>query len=164
MARFVVAVVERLDLSGVLWRSIGRTGVAGLAHDPAMMVALVFYSYAVGVRSSRQDRAALRGGCGVPVRGGQSGARSRHGQSLPVCGVEGPLSGLFGEVLGLCAQAGMVRVGVVAVDSTKIAADASLGAEPDSMRACRPRRARILEEAGEDRRGRGRALRRAARR
>jgi hypothetical protein len=58
------------------------------------------------------------------------------------------LSDLFADVLGLCARAGMVRVGTVAIDSTKLAADASLGANRgyDGLRA---EAERILGEAAE---------------
>jgi transposase len=97
------------------------------AHDPAMMVALVLYNYAVGVRSSRaiERRCVEDVACRfvaanrAPDHVTISRFRSRH---------QAALSGLFAEVLALCAQAGMVRVGTVAVDSTKMAADASLGA------------------------------------
>jgi hypothetical protein len=54
------------------------------------------------------------------------------------------LAGLFGEVLGLCASAGIVDVGVVAVDGTKLAADASDGA----IRTYEQIAAEILAEAG----------------
>jgi hypothetical protein len=63
--------------------------------------------------------------------------RSRHQDAL---------SGLFGEVLALCAQVGMVRVGTVAIDSTKMAADASLGANR-TYEGLRAEAQRILEEA-----------------
>lgn len=58
------------------------------------------------------------------------------------------LSELFFGVLGLCQQAGMVRVGVVAIDSTKLAADASLDANR-TEEGLRREAARILEEAAE---------------
>jgi transposase len=52
LARFVVEVVERLDLAA--FYAVYRADGSGRpAHDPAMMVARVLYNYAVGVRSSR---------------------------------------------------------------------------------------------------------------
>ncbi len=57
---------------------------------------------------------------------------------------ETALAGLFGEVLALCAEAGLVEVGVVAVDGTKVHANASQHATRDYERIA----AEILEEAG----------------
>jgi transposase len=56
---------------------------------------------------------------------------------------EQALAGLFGSVLGLCAQAGLVRVGVVAIDGTKVQANASRDATRDYEQIARE----ILEEA-----------------
>ena len=59
LARFVIETVEQFDLSAIYgyyrWDGHGRP-----AHDPAMMVALVLYSYAVGVTSSEPDRVPRR--------------------------------------------------------------------------------------------------------
>ena len=53
LARFVIETVEQLDLTAI-YGYYRRDGRGRPAHDPAMMVALVLYSYAVGVTSSRQ--------------------------------------------------------------------------------------------------------------
>jgi transposase len=144
LARFVVAVVERLDLAA-FYAAYRADGSGRPAHDPAMMVALVLYNYAVGVRSSRAIErrciedvacrfvAANRAPDHVTI----NRFRSRHQDAL---------SALFSEVLALCAQAGMVRVGAVALDSTKLAADASLGANR-TYEGLRAEAERILEEA-----------------
>jgi len=58
---------------------------------------------------------------------------------------EDPVAGLFGQVLGLCAKAGMVSVGVIAVDGTKLHANASRDANLDYEQVAR----KILEEAAE---------------
>jgi transposase len=126
LARFVIEVVGQLDLGGIYgcYRADGR---GRPAYDPAMMTALVLYNYAVGVRSSRviESRCVEDVACRViaanraPDHSTISDFRRRHQEAL---------SGLFLEVLSLCRDAGMVRVGTVAVDSTKLAADASLGA------------------------------------
>ena len=126
LARFVIEVVERLDLTA-FYGAYRADGSGRAAHDPAMMVALVLYNYAVGVRSSRaiERRCVEDVACRfiaanrAPDHVTINRFRSRH---------QAALSGLFGEVLALCARAGMVRVGTVAVDSTKMAADASLSA------------------------------------
>jgi transposase len=144
LARFVVALVERLDLRA-FYAAYRADGCGRAAHDPAMMVALVLYSYAVGVRSSRaiERRCVEDVACRfvaanrAPDHVTINRFRSRFADAL---------SGLFGEVLGVCARAGMVRVGVVAIDSTKLAADASLGANR-TYEGLRAEAARILEEA-----------------
>ena len=144
LARFVVEVVERLDLRA--FYGVYRADGSGRpAHDPAMMVALVLYNYAVGVRSSRaiEQRCVEDVACRfvaanrAPDHVTINRFRSRHQDAL---------SGLFGDVLALCAQAGMLRVGTVAVDSTKLAADASLGANR-SYEGLRAEAQRIFEEA-----------------
>lgn len=144
LARFVVEVVERVDLSA-FYAVYRADGSGRAAHDPAMMVALVLYNYAVGVRSSR----AIEQRCVEDVASRFVAAnrapdhvtinrfRSRHQDAL---------SGLFGDVLGLCAQAGMIRVGTVAIDSTKLAADASMG-QNRTLEGLRAEAERILKEA-----------------
>jgi transposase len=144
LARFVVEVVERLDL-GAFYGAYRVDGSGRPAHDPAMMVALVLYNYAVGVRSSR----AIERRCveDVACRFVAANRAPDHVTISRFRGrFQGALSGLFAEVLALCAQAGMVRVGVVAVDSTKLAADASLGANR-SYAGLRAEARRIVEEA-----------------
>lgn len=106
-----------------------------------MMVALLLYSYAIGVRSSREIERRLTHDVAFRVIAGNHQpdhatiARFRHAH-------QAALSDLFNEVLGLCARAGMVRVGIVALDGTKIEADAAhiqnrdstwIGAEVASM-------------------------------
>ena len=70
---------------------------------------------------SAAGRAGLRGAL-RPRRLGADWAPDRKNR---------PLAGLFGEVLGLCAEAGLARVGVVAVDGTKVHANASRDATRD---------------------------------
>jgi transposase len=144
LARFVVEVVERLDLSA-FYAAYRRDGSGRPAHDPAMMVALVLYNYAVGVRSSR----AIKRRCveDVPCRYIAANRAPDHVTINRFRGrFEDALSGLFAEVLALCARAGMVRVGVVAVDSTKLAADASLGANR-TYEGLRAEAQRVLQDA-----------------
>jgi transposase len=146
LARFVIGVVERLDLAA--FYAVYRADGSGRpAHDPAMMVALVLYNYAVGVRSSRaiERRCVEDVACRfvaanrAPDHVTINRFRSRH---------QGALSALFGEVLALCARAGMVRVGAIAIDSTKLAADASPGANR-TYEGLQAEARRILEEAAE---------------
>src|SRR5512132_1807209 len=123
LAWFVIDAVAALDLSSfyVVYRDNGQ---GRAAHDPAVMVALLLYSYAIGERSSRRierrciEDVATRVICANqrPDHTTVARFRQRH---------ETALAGLFGEVLALCAEAGLVRVGVIAVDGTKVHANAS---------------------------------------
>jgi len=123
LAWFVLDAVEEMDLSP-FYGSYRHDGHGRAAHDPAMMVALFIYAYASGVRSSRgverhcREDVAFRviSANQAPDHATIARFRARHEEAI---------SGLFGAVLELCARAGLVKVGVVAVDGTKIAAAAT---------------------------------------
>jgi transposase len=123
LAWTVKDVVESLDLSA-FYRSYRANGQGAAAFDPALMVAVLVYAHAVGVRSSRAiERHCVRdvafrvlAGNQVPDHATIARFVTRHCE---------PLKGLFAQVLRLCHQAGMVRLGVIAVDGTKVAANAS---------------------------------------
>src|SRR4051794_430016 len=140
-ARLVIAAVEELDLDA-LYADYRADGHGRTAHDPAMMVALLVYAYARGRRSSRVIERACIEDIGFRVIAANrrpdhttiARFRQRH---------ETPLAGVFGEVLGLCAQAGLAGVGVLAVDGTKVHANASERATRDYEQLARE----VLEEA-----------------
>jgi transposase len=144
LAWFVLEVVERLDLD-VFYGHYRADGSGRAAHEPGMMVALVVYAYCVGERSSRRierrcvEDVAFRviAANRAPDHSTIARFRQRFAESL---------AELFVQVLALCARAGMVRVGTVAVDGTKMAADAGLGANR-SYAAIRAEVQRILDEA-----------------
>src|SRR3954469_20035588 len=123
LAHFVIDTVEELDLA-VFYGAYRADGAGRPAHDPAMMVALVLYAYAKGDRSSRViETRCVEDVAYRVIAANQSPDHStiarfieRHERSL---------GALFGQVLGLCRRAGLVRAGVLALDSTKIAANAS---------------------------------------
>src|SRR4051795_10495585 len=123
LAWFVIDAVVELDLSA-FFASYRVDGHGRAAHDPAMMVALLLYAYAIGERSSRRierrciEDVATRVICAnqAPDHTTIALFRQRH---------ETALAELFGEVLALCAEAGLVHVGVIAVDGTKVHANAS---------------------------------------
>src|SRR5215210_2334605 len=141
-AWFVVAAVEEMDLSA-FYAAYRLDGHGRAAHDPAMMVALLLYAYAKGQRSSRGiERACVEdvayrvlAANQVPDHCTIARFRQRH---------EAALAGLFGEVLGLCAEAGLARVTVMAVDGTKVHANASRDAARDYEQIA----GEILAEAG----------------
>jgi transposase len=142
LAWFVIDAVAQLDLRA-FYAAYRVDGHGRAAHEPAMMVALLLYCYAIGERSSRRierrcvEDVATRVICAnqAPDHTTVARFRQRH---------ETALAELFGEVLALCAEAGLVRVGVIAVDGTKVAANAAPQATRDYEQVARE----ILEEAG----------------
>src|SRR5215210_6919583 len=142
-ARFVIAVVEEFDLSA-FYADYRADGHGRPAHDPAMMVALLVYAYARGQRSSR----VIERGCFEDIAFRVISAnrqpdhttiarfRQRH---------ERALAALFGQVLALCARAGLADVAVLAVDGTKVRANASERATRDFQQLAEE----ALQEAAE---------------
>ena len=143
LAGVVLEAVGELDLSG-FYRAYRDDGQGRAALDPAMMVALLLYGYAIGVRSSRAIERRCREDVAfrvitanqVPDHATVARFRVRH---------EHALAELFAQVLALCARAGLVRVGVVAVDGTKVAAAATHHATRSYEQIARE----ILQEAAE---------------
>jgi len=123
LAWFVLDAVEELDLAA-FYAGYRADGWGRAAFDPALMVALLIYAYAIGERSSRAIERRCREDIAfrvitanqVPDHATIARFRARHEQAL---------GELFAQVLGLCARAGLVSLGVVALDSTKIVANAS---------------------------------------
>jgi len=126
LALFVVDAMDELDLKPFYAR-YRADGWGRAAYEPSAMVALLLYSYCLGETSSRRIERLCSRDAGFRVVAGNlipdhsTIARFR-------AGFEAELEGLFGAVLGLCARAGMVRPGLLAIDGTKIKADASLDA------------------------------------
>lgn len=126
LAWFVLDAVEQMDLS-VFHAGYRADGWGRAAHDPKMMVALTLYAYCMGIRSSRAIERACRVDVAfrvitanqTPDHTTIARFRQRHEQAL---------ASVFGESLRLCAQAGMVKVGLVAVDGTKMGCPAALAA------------------------------------
>jgi transposase len=123
LAWFVLESVAELDLEA-FYAAYRGDGWGAAAHDPQMMVALLIYAYAVGVRSARGIERRCREDVAfrvitanqVPDHATIARFRARH---------ERAIAELFGGVLELCARAGVVKVGIVAVDGTKVAAAAT---------------------------------------
>ena len=123
LARFVLSlVVEEIDLEEI--ERVYRVGRGQPPFDPAMMTALLLYGYCNGVYSSRRIAKACRErvdfmsivGLDPPDFRTISEFRKRHLNAL---------SALFGQVLRLCERAGLVKLGHVALDGTKVKANAS---------------------------------------
>ena len=123
LARFIVALVrEQLDLGQINARYTSSLGQP--PFDPRLMVALLLYAYCSGIYSSRRIAKACRErvdfmsivALDPPDFRTISDFRKRHLKAL---------SALFLQVLRLCEQAGLVKLGHVALDGTKIKANAS---------------------------------------
>ena len=122
LARFVSDIVDSLDLTGIEDSYDEERGYP--PYHPRMMVKVLLYGYCTGVYSSRriarqlEDSVAFR----FLAAGNQpdfrtlSDFRKRHGAAL---------AGLFEQGLRLCRKAGLVQLGRVAIDGTKVKANAS---------------------------------------
>ena len=123
LSRFVLDTVGELDLSEI-HTHYEREARGKPPHHPQMMVALLLYAYCVGVPSSRKiekrtyEDVAFRvlAGNTHPDHSRISEFRRIHLQAL---------SKLFVQVLRLCQRMGLVKLGHVALDGTKIKANAS---------------------------------------
>jgi transposase len=124
LARFLVDVVSALDLSAIYASYDDKDGRGGSAYSPEMMLRVVLYAYATGVYSSRKiesrtyEDVAFRylSGDQHPDHDTFAEFRKRHLEAL---------AGLFTQGLRLCEKAGLVKLGHVAIDGTKIKANAS---------------------------------------
>jgi len=124
LARFLVDVVSALDLEAIYGSYREKDGRGQAAYAPEMMVRLLLYGYANGVYSSRKietrtyEDVAFRylAGDQHPDHATLAEFRKRHLTAL---------AGLFRQALLLCAKAGLVRLGHVAIDGSKIKANAS---------------------------------------
>jgi transposase len=123
LARFIVSVVEQLDLDGFA-RPHRPDGRGRRSYDPEMLVALVLVAWCEGVRSSREierrcvDYLAYRWVTGNEVPDHTTISRFVKDRAEAI-------DGLFGQVLRLAFAAGMGQLGVVAIDGTKMGANAS---------------------------------------
>jgi transposase len=126
IVHLIVEAVAMMDLSGFESSyKLGRAGQAPFA--PQVLLALLIYAYSQGVRSSR----AIERLCGrdagyrfivgddIPDHTVIARFRQRHGAAMKA---------VFLAVLRLCREAGLVRLGLVALDGTKIQGNASLEA------------------------------------
>jgi len=144
LAWFVIDAVAEIDLEP-FYAAYRQDGWGRAAFDPQMMVALLLYAYAIGERSARKierrcsEDVAFRVICAnrVPDHATIARFRARHEQAL---------SDTFTQVLALCAQSGLVSVGLVALDGTLIAGNAAKSANR-SYASIRDEVEQILGEA-----------------
>jgi transposase len=123
LAYFILDVVETLDLSEIYASYDGSRG-GRPGFDPRLLVGLLIYGYCVGARSSRKIEKATYES--VPFR---VLAANQHPDHATIAEFRRrhleALSRLFVQVLRLCEKAGLVRLGHVALDGTKMRANAS---------------------------------------
>jgi transposase len=122
LARFISDMVDSMDLSAIEEAYTEERGYP--PYHPHMMVKLLLYGYCTGTYSSRRIAAKLSDSVAFRflAAGNEpdfrtiSDFRKRHGKAL---------KGMFDQVLQVCREAGLVKLGRVAIDGTKIKANAS---------------------------------------
>ncbi|MDZ7695343.1 MAG: transposase [Balneolaceae bacterium] len=124
--------VDQLDISAL---EGAYTGSGSDAYHPRMMLALLFYSYATGMFSSRKIEAATYES--VPMR---YVAANQHPARDTICTFRkrflGPLGSLFTQILLVAAQMGLAELGDVSIDGSKFKASASKHKAMSWERAC----------------------------
>jgi len=121
LARFVVEIVEVLDLNDI-YKEYNKGGKD--AYDPRAILSLIFYGYATGTFSSRKIEQATYDQ--VPFRYISANTHPDHDtiahfrkRFLP------EISDLFVQILSIAQEAGLLKVGKVSLDGTKVKANAS---------------------------------------
>jgi transposase len=121
LARFVVEIVDQLDLSKM---TRAYRGSGSPAYHPAMLLSLLIYGYATGVYSSRRIEAASYDSLAFRYIGA-----NRHPDHDTLCAFRkrflGDIESLFVEVLLIANAMKLVKLGTVALDGTKLHANAS---------------------------------------
>ena len=124
LARFILDVVDALNLSDLMATYEKNTNRGRSGYHPRMMLGLILYGYCTGTRSSRQIERRTHEDVAYRVLSGNQHPdhdsiatfRQRH---LSV------IAKLFVQVLQLCDKAGLVKLGTVAIDGSKVKANAS---------------------------------------
>ena len=124
LAYFVLELVRELDVSGIEDAIQSKDGRGTRPYSPRMMTALLLYAYCVGVFSSRKVERATYEDVAFRVL---TGGEHPHFTTVNLFRLEHreALSGLFVQVLKLCARAGLSTVGHVSLDGSKVQANAS---------------------------------------
>ena len=124
LAYFILDVVGQLDLSAIESKIQMKDPRGTRPYSPSMMVALLIYGYCIGLRSSRKiERATYEDVAFRVLAGGHQPDHTRISEFRRVH-LEA-FKGLFKQVLQLCQKAGLVKLGRVAIDGTKVQANAS---------------------------------------
>jgi transposase len=124
LARFIADITDQLDLSEILAVYARKDGRGMAAYHPAMIVRMLLYGYCRGVVSSRKIERATHEDVAFrylaadqhPDHDTIADFRQTHLQSL---------ARLFTQALQLCDKAGLIKLGHVAIDGSKLKANAS---------------------------------------
>jgi transposase len=124
LARFIADVVNELDLSSIYAEYERKDGRGLSAYHPLLITRLLLYGYCIGTTSSRKIEQATHDNVAFrylsadqhPDHDTLAAFRQQHLEAL---------AGLFVQALRLCQKAGLVKLGNVAIDGTKIKANAS---------------------------------------
>ncbi len=122
LAYFISDLVDHIDLSAIMERYEEEKGYP--PYHPAMMVKVLLYAYCIGVPSSRKIARRLEEDIAFRVLAANNTPDFRTISDFRKDHLKA-LSGLFLQVLKLCQRAGLVKLGHVALDGTKIKANAS---------------------------------------
>src|SRR5690606_24229066 len=121
LARFIVEVTDRMDFSKIYRRYSGK---GKTAYDPKVLVSSLFYGYSTGVFSSRKIEASTYDSVAFRYL-----ACDTHPDHDPICNFRkrylGEVQGWFKEILVSGREMGLVKLGNVHIDGTKIQANAS---------------------------------------
>lgn len=121
---FLINTVKQLDLSGILVKYMNRGGIGRSPYDPLMMITLIVYCYSQGVKSTREMERMCRES--VPCRiitGNQTPDHDTFANYQTMH--RSQFEHIFQQVLELADRAGLVKLDHVAVDGSKIHANAS---------------------------------------
>ena len=121
---FLLDLPDELDFSAIMAPALAKDPRGEKGFDPRMMTLLLLYAYCIGIASSRKiERACFEDLAFRVLTGNQQPDHSRISEfrrrNLDA------LSALFVQILRLCQKAGMVSLGLVALDGTKVKANAS---------------------------------------
>jgi transposase len=128
LARFVSELVDAMQARGELAAFFARYRADGwgqAAYHPCLMLKVLLYCYAVGVRSSRRIAQALEHDIAVRYLAANQQPDFRTIANFRT-GHLAAFEQLFGSVLALCREAGLAKLGVVALDGRRVAANAAL--------------------------------------
>lgn len=157
----IIDIINEMDLTPYL-EKYRDDGFGHVAYHPAMMIGLLLYSYCMGERSSRQIERLCQ--VDVAYRIVSANQQPDHATIARFRQIhDKALETMFTKILELCSNAGLIKLGVVAIDGTKIKANAAL-ASNKSFDGIEKEVKKMLEEAaakdndedllyGKDRRG-----------
>src|SRR5512133_436528 len=124
LARFIAEVVDELDLSAIYARHERQDGRGLSAYHPLMLTRVLLYAYCIGVTSSRRIEKASYEDLAVRYL-----AADQHPDHDTIAAFRqehlAALGALFAQALSVCQRAGLVKLGNVALDGTKLQANAS---------------------------------------